>query len=205
MHYFSEIEGDELYKQGSRKRHILNALVSLLESQPFQPITTARLANHVGVSEAALYKHFPSKDRMFSALLHFTESLLYFRAEQVSRQQTPALVRCRDTARVWLRVGEESPGIACILSGHFLQGGSEQLLTQHLRLCERFESQLRRLLREAVSKDGIRLVGSQAAGASLLMSWLEGEVGRFVRSHFLLKPSEYWQESWKALIKGLIV
>lgn len=205
MHYFSDLEGVAPYKRGSRKWHILNTLVSLLESYPFQLATTARLAHQVGVSEAALYKHFPSKDRMFSALVNLTESLLYFRIDKINCHEATALVRCRDVVGIWLFLAEECPGIACILSGSCFQGGSEQLLMQHARLCERFEHQIRRLLKEAVSKEGVRLAGSQAASACLLMSWLEGRVGRFVRSQFALKPSQYWQESWKALMKGIVI
>ena len=37
----------------------------MLEANPGNRITTAGLARQVGVSEAALYRHFPSKARMF--------------------------------------------------------------------------------------------------------------------------------------------
>ena len=49
----------------SRKDHILQCLAKMLETQPGARITTAALAREVGVSEAALYRHFPSKARMF--------------------------------------------------------------------------------------------------------------------------------------------
>ena len=45
----------------SRKQQILQALAEMLEQAPGGRITTAGLAKHVGVSEAALYRHFPSK------------------------------------------------------------------------------------------------------------------------------------------------
>ena len=47
---------------------ILSALAIMLEGKPGQRITTAKLAAEVGVSEAALYRHFPSKARMFEGL-----------------------------------------------------------------------------------------------------------------------------------------
>ena len=37
-------------------------------------MTTARLAEEVGVSEAALYRYFPSKTKMFEALIDNIEA-----------------------------------------------------------------------------------------------------------------------------------
>ena len=53
----------------SRRETILQALVELLQNDPGSRITTAGLAKTVGVTEAALYRHFPSKRKMFEALI----------------------------------------------------------------------------------------------------------------------------------------
>ena len=53
----------------SRREEILQALATMLESQPGARITTAALAKEVGVSEAALYRHFPSKAKMLEGLI----------------------------------------------------------------------------------------------------------------------------------------
>ncbi len=52
-------------KKTNRRAQILQALAGMLETHQGQRITTAKLAEKVGVSEAALYRHFPSKARMF--------------------------------------------------------------------------------------------------------------------------------------------
>ncbi|MFM7272347.1 MAG: TetR family transcriptional regulator, partial [Gammaproteobacteria bacterium] len=49
----------------------------MLEDSPGSRITTAALAARVGVSEAALYRHFPSKARMFEGLIDFSEEALF--------------------------------------------------------------------------------------------------------------------------------
>ena len=63
-------------KRSNRKEEILQALAQMLETSPGQRITTAKLASEVGVSEAALYRHFPSKARMFEGLIEFIENAL---------------------------------------------------------------------------------------------------------------------------------
>ena len=70
-------------ERGSRRQQILQALAGELESHPGARITTARLARVVGVSEAALYRHFPSKAKMFEALLAFAEDSVFGLANRV--------------------------------------------------------------------------------------------------------------------------
>jgi len=65
-------------EKGAKKEAILRALAQMLENNPGGRITTATLASEVGVSEAALYRHFPSKARMFEGLIEFMEETLFF-------------------------------------------------------------------------------------------------------------------------------
>ena len=66
-------------KKNDRRTQILQALAQMLESSPGARITTAALAKQVGVSEAALYRHFPSKAKMFEGLIEFIEETLFTR------------------------------------------------------------------------------------------------------------------------------
>jgi len=62
----------------SRRQQILTALAKMLAESPGERITTAVLAKAVGVSEAALYRHFPSKTKMFEGLIEYIEDTLFF-------------------------------------------------------------------------------------------------------------------------------
>jgi TetR/AcrR family transcriptional regulator len=60
-------------KPGERRVQILQALATMLEQPGADRITTAALAAHLSVSEAALYRHFASKAQMFEGLIEFIE------------------------------------------------------------------------------------------------------------------------------------
>ena len=64
-------------RKSQRGQDILEALAEMLESERGQKITTASLASKVGVSEAALYRHFPSKAKMLEALIVFAEDAIF--------------------------------------------------------------------------------------------------------------------------------
>ena len=77
-----------------RRQQILQALAHMLEASPGERITTAGLAKTVGVSEAALYRHFPSKAKMFEGLIEFIEETIFERVALIVREESSAMARC---------------------------------------------------------------------------------------------------------------
>ncbi|HET8904553.1 MAG TPA: nucleoid occlusion factor SlmA, partial [Saccharospirillum sp.] len=101
----------------SRRDQILQALAHMLESSPGKTITTARLAKAVGVSEAALYRHFPSKAKMFEGLIEFIEETLFSRVSRILQEESRALAQCEAVLTLLLHFAERNPGMCRILIG----------------------------------------------------------------------------------------
>ena len=68
--------------KSNRRQEILRELAGMLQAHPGGRITTAALAQQVGVSEAALYRHFPSKAKMLDGLIEYAEQTLFDRIGQ---------------------------------------------------------------------------------------------------------------------------
>lgn len=77
----------------SRRDQILQSLAEMLEQTPGGRITTSGLAKHVGVSEAALYRHFPSKAKMFEGLIEFIEETIFSRISLILKEEGRAETR----------------------------------------------------------------------------------------------------------------
>ena len=54
-----------------RKNIILQSLAAMLEEKNMSKITTASLAEKSNITEAALYRHFPSKRSIYAELFSF--------------------------------------------------------------------------------------------------------------------------------------
>ena len=78
----------------NRRQQILEALALMLQNNPGHRITTASLAEAVGVSEAALYRHFPSKAKMLEGLIAFAEDTIFTRINMILSEQPEAYDRC---------------------------------------------------------------------------------------------------------------
>jgi TetR/AcrR family transcriptional regulator len=191
-------------KKSSRRQQILEALAHMLEISPGERITTARLAREVGVSEAALYRHFPSKAKMFEGLIEFIEETIFSRVALIANDERSALDRCERILGLLLAFSERNPGITRILTGDALAGETAKLRTRGALFFDRQETQIKKILREAELREGIRTVVPVAIAANMLMSMAEGRIGQFVRSEFSRKPTENWQTQWPVLISGLV-
>ncbi len=186
----------------SRRQQILEALAHMLEASPGARITTAALAKQVGVSEAALYRHFPSKTKMFEGLIEFIEDTIFSRVKLIIDERVTAEARCEAMLSLLLTFTERNPGITRILTGDALTGESDKLHTRVSQFFERLETQIKQILREAEIREGIRTSSTVGASANLLISVVDGRINQYVRTGFKKKPTEYWQDQWPLLMSG---
>lgn len=188
----------------NRKQDILAALAAMLETSPGQRITTARLAAEVGVSEAALYRHFASKAKMFEGLIDFTEDALLSRINQITENEKDTVVRCELIVRLVLTFVERNPGITRILTGDALLGEHDRLRARVLGIFEKIEANIKQVLRERRLREQVRGGLDEGILANLVMAYAEGKVAQFVRSEFKRAPTEHFDEQWHAIAQQLL-
>ena len=188
----------------SRKDQILQALARMLEAAPGQRITTAALAREVGVSEAALYRHFPSKARMFEGLIKFIEDTLFARITRIITEEERAEIRCHKILLLLLTFCDKNPGMTRLLTGDALAGETERLRERIAQFFSRLEAQLKQVLREAQIRENLKTTISPAVLANLLLASIEGRLVQFGRSEFKVSPLDNWEIQWDFLSKNLL-
>lgn len=189
-----------------RRQQILEAFAHMLEASPGARITTAALAKQVGVSEAALYRHFPSKTKMFEGLIEFIEEAIFARVNLISAQtDIGGLEKCEKILNLFLVFSERNPGITRILTGDALAGETERLHQRVVQFFDRLETHLRQILREAELREGLRFAMSVSATINLWLAAVEGKIAQFVRSQFRVPPTSGWSEQWPFLMRGCLV
>lgn len=187
----------------SRKEQILQSLAAMLEQNPGGRITTAGLAKEVGVSEAALYRHFPSKAKMYEALIEFIENTIFSRISLILSEEKATEERCAQILTLLLTFAERNPGITRILTGDPLTGESEWLRLRVAQFFERYETQLRQILREAEIRNETKTHLDVNIAANFMLIVVEGKISQFVRSDFEKIPTANWNNQWQAMRKIL--
>ncbi len=179
-------------KPGERRAQILQTLAGMLEQPGAERVTTAALAARLGVSEAALYRHFASKAQMFEGLIDFIESSVFTLINQINEREPSGLQQACKVVTLLLQFGEKNPGMTRVMVGDALVFEHDRLVARMNQFFDRIESQLRQSLRSAGDAAGSLTASVDAnARASVLTSFAVGRLQRYARSGFKRQPTEH--------------
>lgn len=184
-------------RHGERKLQILQTLAEMLEEPKGEKITTAALANKLGCSEAALYRHFASKAQMFEGLIEFIESSLFGVINQITGEEPGGLRQVESVVAMMLRFAEKNRGMTRVLIGEALVNENERLQTRINQIIDRLESTLKQSLRIAATQE--RVDADVGAAANLIVSFVVGRWHAYAKSGFSRHPMAQWQQQWPLL------
>ncbi len=174
----------EARKPGERRLQILQTLAAMLQEPKPEKITTAALAARVGVSEAALYRHFASKAQMYEGLIEFIEQTLLGLIARITADTPSPAAQIEAILGMLLNFAEKNPGMTRVLIGDALVHENERLQKRINQLHDRIEAQLRQCLRFC----GDRQSELSAPLANLLQCVVVGRWHQFAKSGFTRAP-----------------
>ena len=188
-------------KPGERRLQILQTLAAMLQAPTAERVTTAALAAQIGVSEAALYRHFASKAQMFEALLDFIEQSCLGLLQQIRQSELSAPQQAQQIVLVLLQFAEKNPGMARVMLGDALVLEHERLNQRMNHFFDKVELHLKDILYPHASAIGHATPTVQAqVQAQALTAFAIGQIHRFVRSGFRRKASERASEALALLL-----
>jgi TetR/AcrR family transcriptional regulator len=188
-------------KPGERRAQILQALATMLEQPGAERITTSALAARLGVSEAALYRHFASKAQMFEGLIEFIEQSVFTLVNQIAEREPNPEARARRLVTMLLQFAEKNPGMTRVMVGDALVFENDRLQERMNQFFDKLESSLKQSLRDAATASGAATPTVDAqVRASVAVAFMVGRLQRFARSGFKRLPSEHLDASLVAIL-----
>lgn len=177
-------------KPGERRLQILQTLAAMLENPRSEKVTTAALAARLGVSEAALYRHFASKAQMYEGLIEFIETTLFSFINRITSETTEGVAQAEQTVVMMLSFAEKNPGMTRVLIGEALVNEDERLQARINLLTDKLEASMRQSLRIAQASNGWH--GDAQADAAVLIAYVLGRWQLFAKTGFKRLPQEGW-------------
>ena len=185
-----------------RQQQVLEMLISELNSEGgMQRVTTERLAKAVGVSEGALYRYFPSKAKMFEALIEKIEQTLnsYVVASKRRENSTEAIIK--SIVYSVIEFARKNPGVTRILTGHALMFEDDALKARIAKFFYSLEMQFANILQMSKLNND-KVFNDERALAAYLVNFCEGQFLRLVRSNFNSSQYQPFEKQW-AMLKPL--
>ncbi len=183
---------------GERKQQILETLAKMLENPKREKITTASLAAKLGVSEAALYRHFANKAQMFEGLIEFIETSIFGVINKITTEETDGAKQTHLIMAMLLKFSEKNPGMTRVLIGEALVNENQDLQLRINQLHDRIEVTLKQCLKLTIAESGKKILPESQA--NLMMRFIIGSWHQFAKSGFKRKPSEYIAQQMSIMI-----
>ncbi|MHC1777620.1 MAG: TetR/AcrR family transcriptional regulator [Lentimicrobium sp.] len=76
-----------------RKEQIKEAVLEIIHQEGISKFTTKRLAGKIGISEAAIFRHYSSKKEIFFDILNDVDTQLLAAMKEIEKEDKPADVR----------------------------------------------------------------------------------------------------------------
>ena len=197
-------------KPGERRVQILQTLAGMLEQPAGERITTAALAARLGVSEAALYRHFASKAQMFEGLIDFIEQSVFTLVNQIIAREDAAdgdagnrgTRQCLRIVLMLVQFAEKNPGMARVIVGDALVFENERLQQRMNQFFDKIEASLRQCLRDGATCESTDTPTLDAqVRAAVLAAFVMGRLQRFVRSGFRQHASDHLEAALQLILK----
>jgi TetR/AcrR family transcriptional regulator len=178
-----------------RKNIILQSLASLLEERNLSKVTTSLLAEKSKITEAALYRHFPSKRAIYAELFSFGDEAIFAKCGELKKSKLSSKEKTKNAFLFFMIFIEKNKGFARLLSREALSADEKNVSDSVNLFFERFELSIKQML----SEDSDNLITQAGISSQLIVTCLEGNVGRYIRSKFKDTPSTYIENVWELL------
>ena len=167
-----------------RQLDIMQSLAKMLQAKGPVKVTTASLANECGITEAAIYRHFPSKRKIYEGLVDFCEESLFDLIGNINSSEDDNLKKVAQIIIMLVSFGEKNPGLARLLTREAFSIDEASLDERIKQMFAKMELQIKQNLQKYEQKTKKKLVLSTSSSANILLAFAEGKIQQFVRSGF---------------------
>lgn len=140
----------------ARQQDIINAAINIIARQGFQELTTKRLAEVVGVSEAALYRHFESKTDLIHKILEYFQSLAHQAMGNIHAEIADPLEQVKSFVMNRYKLFMDNPDLAKVMFSEEIFENDRSLAEHNLTIMHIHRDQLIQSIKAAQMKNQIR-------------------------------------------------
>lgn len=169
-----------------RKAEIVAATLKLAFEMGPEGITTERIARKVGISQPAVFRHFPRKEDIWTAVVDWIGERLAQRWGKVLGSDADPLDQLHATLRTQLELIQRTPAIPAILFSRELHVSNRTLRSAVKTLMERFHGLLCEILDSGIRAGQLRADLDTSDAAFVTIALVQGLAVRWSLSerHF---------------------
>ncbi|MBX3715966.1 MAG: TetR/AcrR family transcriptional regulator [Burkholderiales bacterium] len=159
-----------------RRAVTVEAVVKLAAESNPSDITTTAIAKHMGVTQGALFKHFPTKDSILQAVMEWVAERLLSRVENAACSASTPLAAIEAMFLAHVEFVAEHPGVPRMLFGELQRAELTAPKRMAQALVRRYGERLRALIEQGKAAGELSQAVDGEAAATLLVGMIQGLV-----------------------------
>jgi len=159
-----------------RRAATVEAVVALAAQTNPSDISTTAIAKHMGVTQGALFKHFPTKESIIEAVMGWVADRLLARIDAATRKAATPLAALEAVFMTHVEFVTIHPGVPRMLFGELQRAemnGPKRLVQA---LIARYSERVRALLAQGRAAGEIRANMDEGSAALLFVGMVQGLV-----------------------------
>ncbi|MDG2060302.1 MAG: nucleoid occlusion factor SlmA [SAR86 cluster bacterium] len=186
-----------------RQLEIMQKLIVMLEKKGPVKVTTALLAKECEITEGAIYRHFPSKRKIYEGLVDFCERNIFALISKINNESISPLEKIQKILKMLIIFCEKNPGLSKLLTREAFSENEAILDERIVQIFSKIELHIKQNFQKYEQETKKKLALSSSSSANLLLCLVEGSIQQFVRSGFTEDASEKFGPQIELLIKSI--
>ncbi len=159
-----------------RRAVTVEAVVQLAAEQNPSDITTTAIAKRMGVTQGALFKHFPTKDAILQAVMGWVAERLMSRVDKAAQSAASPVAAIEAMFMAHVEFVAEHPGVPRMLFGELQRAEQTAPKRMAQTLIRRYRERMHRLIEEGKANGTLSAALDTEAAITLLIGMIQGLV-----------------------------
>ena len=174
----------------TRRAVTVEAVIELAAERNPDEITTAAIASHMKLTQGALFRHFPSKDAIWEAVMGWVAERLLARVDRAAAQAASPLAALQAVFLTHADFVVEHPGVPRMLFGELQRAEATPAKRLARTLLERYGERIRDLLEAGKAAGEVSAALDIDAAVTLFVGTLQGLIMQSVLAGDILRIRE---------------
>ena len=179
-----------------RKQQIIDAARKLIIKKGSEHLTVRAMAKEVGLTEAAIYRHFKSKREILSFLMNHIMDTMLHDVERTATENSPSLDTIDQVLKLHLSEIEQRKGMSFQIIAEIISLGDKKLNKDVYEKLNVYIDRIKHLLSEGVRSGSVKDDIDLGASALLLFGMIQGLANIWALSGYSFDLSEKYESLW---------
>lgn len=159
-----------------RKAVTIEAVIQLAAQHNPSEITTTAIARHMGVTQGALFKHFPTKESIIEAVMEWVAEQLLARVDKATQTAIAPIAALEAIFMNHANFVAEHPGVPRMLFGELQRAEMTMPKRMAQTLIRRYGERLHRLIEAGKDSGEISTLIETGSAVTLFIGTIQGLV-----------------------------